>query len=92
MARIGDGAADGARGGAASEQRQAGVIVDLERLEAQAEQLYLHRFVDYVKKVRGEYGRYLTLRAGDELAIEAAGDGSAESLRAARAADVDPTR
>ncbi|MBW3594932.1 MAG: hypothetical protein KY391_05085 [Actinobacteria bacterium] len=65
------------------EQRQDGVVVDLERLEEQAEELYLHRFVEHVKKVRGEHGRFLTLRAGDELAIAAAGDGSAESLQAA---------
>jgi hypothetical protein len=77
MAQIEDRKGSDARG----EQRQDGVVLDLERLEAQAEQLYLHRFVDYVKKVRGEHGRYLTLRAGDELAIEAAGDGSAESLQ-----------
>jgi hypothetical protein len=57
------------------------VILDLARLEDQAEELYLHKFVEHVKKVRGEHGRYLTLRAGDELAISAAGDGSAESLR-----------
>ena len=62
------------------DQRDAGVVVDLERLEAHADALYLNRFVEYVKKVRGEHGRYLTLRAGDELAIQAAGDGSAESL------------
>lgn len=62
------------------DQRDAGVVVDLERLQAHADALYLNRFVDYVKKVRGEHGRYLTLRAGDELAIQAAGDGSAESL------------
>ena len=74
---------------ARSEQRQQGVVVDLERLEQQAEDLYLHRFVEHVKKVRGQYGRYLTLRAGDELAISAAGDGSAESLQAALA-DEDP--
>jgi hypothetical protein len=62
------------------DQRDAGVMIDLERLEKQAEELYLTRFVEYVKKVRGEHGRYLTLRAGDELAIKAAADGSAESL------------
>jgi hypothetical protein len=73
---------DGRRGpDARGEQRQAGVILDLARLEDQAEELYLHRFVEHIKKVRGEHGRYLTLRAGDELAISAAGDGSAESLR-----------
>lgn len=72
---------DGARSdGAERDQRDAGVVVDLERLEAHADALYLNRFVEYVKKVRGEHGRYLTLRAGDELAIQAAGDGSAESL------------
>lgn len=83
MARI----EDRRGGGGSEEQRQDGVVVDLGRLEEQAEELYLHRFVEYVKKVRGEHGRYLTLRAGDELAIEAAGDGSAESLREALADD-----
>ena len=62
------------------DQRDEGVVIDLERLQAHADALYLNRFVDYVKKVRGEHGRYLTLRAGDELAIKAAADGSAESL------------
>lgn len=66
--------------GTGEDQRQEGVVVDLERLQAHADALYLNRFVDYVKKVRGEHGRYLTLRAGDELAIKAAADGSAESL------------
>jgi hypothetical protein len=56
-------------------------VVDLEALERQAEVLFLHKFVEQVKKVRGEHGRYLTLRAGDEIALEAAGDGSAESLK-----------
>ena len=68
---------------ARGEQRQDGVVVDLGRLEEQAEELYLHRFVEYVKKVRGEHGRYLTLRAGDELAIQAADDGSADVLQEA---------
>lgn len=72
---------------ARGEQRVAGVVLDLGRLEAQAEQLYLHKFVEYVKKVRGEHGRFLTLRAGDEMHIHAAGDGSAESLRDALAED-----
>jgi hypothetical protein len=63
------------------DQRTDGVVVDLERLEQQADSLYLHRFVEYVKKVRGEHGRYLTLRAGDTLAIKAADDGSAETLQ-----------
>lgn len=63
------------------DQRNEGVVIDLERLQAHADALYLNRFVDYVKKVRGEHGRYLTLRAGDELAIQAAADGSAESLQ-----------
>ncbi|MDP9068201.1 MAG: hypothetical protein M3N53_07640 [Actinomycetota bacterium] len=71
-------ATDGADG--AGDQRQEGVVIDLERLEAHANALYLNRFVEYVKKVRGEHGRFLTLRAGDEIAIKAAGDGSAESL------------
>ena len=70
---------------AAEDQRQEGVVVDLERLERQASSLYLHRFVEHVKRVRGEHGRYLTLRAGDELAIKAAGDGSDRSLEQALA-------
>jgi hypothetical protein len=64
----------------AEEQRGDGVVVDLERLEKQAESLYLHRFVAAVRKARGEHGRFLVLRAGDELAIRAAADGSGEFL------------
>jgi hypothetical protein len=63
-----------------TDQRGDGVAVDLDKLERQAEELYLHRFVEYVRKVRGEHGRFLTLRAGDELAIKAADDGSAHVL------------
>lgn len=62
------------------DQRGAGLTIDLERLEAMAKDLYLHRFVAYVKKARGDHGRYLTLRPGDESAIRAAGDGSEEYL------------
>ena len=78
--RAADGAGDEVSSGE-NDQRTDGVVVDLERLEKQAEELYLHRFVEMVKKVRGDHGRYLTLRAGDETAIEAAADGSAESLK-----------
>lgn len=85
MAQIEDRKGPEARG----EQRQAGVVLDLARLEDQAEELYLHRFVEHIKKVRGEHGRYLTLRAGDELAISAAGDGSDESLRDVLAEDTE---
>jgi hypothetical protein len=60
--------------------RDKGVAIDLERLEKQAEDLFLHRFVEAVKKARGEHGRFLVLRAGDRLAIEAAADGSTEKL------------
>jgi hypothetical protein len=63
------------------EQRGGGVLLDLDRLQAQAQSLYLTRFVDAVRQARGEYGRYLLLRAGDELAIKAAGDGSSELLK-----------
>ncbi len=62
------------------DQREPGVTIDLDRLERQARELFLHRFVDHVKKARGEYGRYLTLRPGDQLAIRAADDGSEEFL------------
>ena len=64
----------------AEEQRSEGNAIDLERLEEQARSLYLHRFVDAIRKARGEFGRYLYLRAGDELAIRAANDGSLEAL------------
>jgi hypothetical protein len=74
-----DGRSGSANGGI-QDKRDEGVVIDLERLEAHADALFLNRFVEYVKKVRGEHGRYLTLRAGDALAIKAAGDGSAESL------------
>jgi hypothetical protein len=63
-----------------TDQRGDGVAVDLDKLERHAEELYLHRFVEHVRKVRGEHGRFLTLRAGDELAIKAADDGSARAL------------
>ena len=62
------------------DQRREGPTLDLEALEAQAESLYLHRFVEAVRKARGEHGRYLRIRPGDELAIRAAGDGSETSL------------
>ena len=65
------------------DKRGGGLVVDLKRLEAQAETLYLHRFVEAVQRARGRHGRYLLLRAGDELAIRAAGDGSSERLEAA---------
>ena len=71
----------GEGGSREDDKRDDGVMVDLERLEEQMDALYLHRFVEYVKKVRGEHGRYLTLRSGDELAIKAADDGSAEKLQ-----------
>lgn len=62
------------------DQRGTGLVVDLEALQDQAESLYLHRFVEAVRKARGEHGRFLSLRPGDELAIKAADDGSAETL------------
>ena len=64
----------------AREQRRDGPTLDLEALEAQAESLYLHRFVEAVRRARGEHGRYLRIRPGDELAIRAAGDGSSAYL------------
>lgn len=60
--------------------RGQGVVVDLERLEAHAESLYLTRFLDAIKAARGAHGRFLVLRSGDELAIKAADDGSFELL------------
>jgi hypothetical protein len=69
-------------GGSGRQDQRAGlpVTIDLERLEQHARDLYLLRFVEAVKAARGEFGRYLTLRTGDELAIRAAGDGSSEAL------------
>ena len=69
----------------AEQNRSAGILVDLERLQDHAESMYLTRFVDAVKKARDAHGRYLLLRSGDELAIKAAGDGSAELLDEVRA-------
>jgi hypothetical protein len=62
-------------------ERRSGIVIDLERLEARTRDLFLHRFIEQVKQQRGEDGRFLLLRAGDELAINAAGDGSSEYLR-----------
>lgn len=62
------------------DQRREGPTLDLDALEAHAESLYLHRFVEAVRKTRGEHGRYLRIRPGDELAIRAAGDGSSDYL------------
>jgi hypothetical protein len=62
------------------DKRGSRIIIDLERLEAHARMLFLHRFVEEVKRARGQYGRFLILRSGDELAIRAAADGSDEIL------------
>lgn len=70
------------------ENRHDGVVIDLQKLQEHAETLYLHRFVEAVRQARQQHGRFLTLRAGDELAILAAGDGSAEHLEEVRAQDV----
>ena len=70
---------------AGEQNRGQGVVVDLERLEAHAEELYLTRFIDAVKAARGTHGRYLVLRSGDETAIRAAEDGSFELLSEVRA-------
>ena len=56
------------------------VVIDLDKLEAHARTLYLHRFVEAIRRAREQHGRYLYLRSGDELAIQAAGDGSSELL------------
>ena len=76
-----------AGGSAGQDQRGAkpAVVIDLERLEQHARDLYLNRFVEAVKAARGEFGRYLTLRTGDELAIRAAGDGSGDLLDVVKA-------
>jgi hypothetical protein len=74
-------------GRAQDDKRGSGPTIDLERLQAHAEKLYLHRFVAYVRRARGEHGRYLTLRPGDESAIRAADDGSDAYLEDALAED-----
>lgn len=66
------------------QNRGRGVVVDLERLEEHAREIYLTRFVEAIKAARGTYGRYLVLRSGDELAIKAADDGSVELLEEVR--------
>jgi hypothetical protein len=61
-------------------KRRPPIVVDLEKLEKQAEELFLHRFLAAIQKARGDHGRYLTLRAGDQVAIESANDGSIDHL------------
>jgi hypothetical protein len=61
-------------------KRRPPIVVDLEKLEKQAEELFLHRFLAAIQKARGDHGRYLTLRAGDQVAIESADDGSIDQL------------
>ena len=63
-------------------KRRPPIVVDLEKLEKQAEELFLHRFLAAIQKARGDHGRYLTLRAGDQVAIESANDGSIDQLDA----------
>jgi hypothetical protein len=70
------------------QNRTKGVVIDLERLEKHAEEIYLTRFIEAVKNARGTYGRFLVLRSGDELAIRAASDGSVELLDEVRAEEV----
>lgn len=62
------------------DKRTSGRLIDLDMLEEQAKDLYLHRFVEAIRKTRGDHGRFLFLRAGDEVAISAADDGSTELL------------
>ena len=60
--------------------RSTGVAIDLQKLEKHAKSLYLHRFVESIQAARSAHGQYLVLRAGDEIAIRAADDGSHELL------------
>ena len=69
------------------QNRAPGIVVDLERLQQHAESIYLTRFVEAIKQARNAHGRFLVLRAGDELAIKAAEDGSAELLEQVRTAE-----
>lgn len=73
------------------DQRETGVVVDLDRLQMHAETLFLHRFVEAVRKTRGEHGRFLHLRPGDSLAIQAADDGSINLLEEVSAAAIQAT-
>jgi hypothetical protein len=41
---------------------QEGIVLDLDRLERQAEDLDLDVFVDAIRQTRGRLGRYLVLR------------------------------
>lgn len=67
-------------GQAADKRIEETVIIDLDKLERQAQDLYLTRFVEKIRQARGENGRFLVLRAGDRFAISAAPDGSGELL------------
>ncbi len=52
--------------------QEEGIVVDLERLEHQAEDLDLHHFADAVRSTRGRLGRYLILHT-EELDGDDAG-------------------
>lgn len=41
---------------------QEGIVIDLDRLERQAEDLDLDDFADAIRQTRGHLGRYLVLR------------------------------
>jgi hypothetical protein len=72
------------------EARRDPVVIDLFALEKQAEELFLHRFVEHVRQARRDNGRFLTMRGGDVAAIEAAADGSAEMLEEVLVEEKDP--
>jgi hypothetical protein len=76
----GNGASGGQEGGRTEGARNQGVAVDLQKLEQHAKSLYLHRFVESIQQARSAHGQYLVLRAGDEIAIKAAADGSDQLL------------
>jgi hypothetical protein len=81
MSQSGNGSGNGSSGRQEGE-RSNGVAVDLQKLEQHAKSLYLHRFVESIKAARSTHGQFLVLRAGDEIAIKAADDGSEELLEA----------
>jgi hypothetical protein len=60
--------------------RRTGRVIDCEMLATAEPALFIHRFVDAIWAARDERKRYLYLRAGDEIAISVAGDGSQKIL------------
>jgi hypothetical protein len=62
------------------QRRTQGRVIDSHRLQQSEPERYIHRLVRAIRTARQEKGRYFYLRAGDEVAILAAEDGSTELM------------